>query len=105
MTKFAFIYRGGRPPATPEEGRAHMQKWRAWSGGLGAAMVCPGMPFAEAVTVAADGETEGSGAIPLSGVSIVEAEDLAAAQAMARACPHLDLGGDIVVARGLDMEM
>lgn len=105
MTKFAFIYRGGSPFKTPEEGKAHMTKWRAWRDGLGGALVSPGMPFSTAVTVSAVDVGEGSGEIPLSGISIVEASDLGAAQKMAKACPHLDIGGDIVVAQGMDMEM
>lgn len=105
MTKFAFIYRGGAPFKTPEEGQAHMAKWRAWAEGLGAAYIYPGMPFSGAVTVSAEGIEDGSGPIPLAGVSVVEAESAEAAQAMARSCPHLDIGGDIVVAEGMDMEM
>ncbi len=105
MAKFAFIYRGGNPPKTHEEGQEHMAKWRAWSAGLGDAMVYPGMPFSGAVTVSADGEEPGSGAVPLTGISVVEANSAEAAQAMARSCPHLNLGGDIVVAEGMDLEM
>lgn len=105
MAKFAFIYRGGQPFRTPEEGRAHMARWRAWRDGLGEAYVYPGMPFSVAVTVSASGTCEGSGEVPLSGVSIVEAASLEAAQEMAKACPHLGIGGDIVVAQGMDIEM
>lgn len=105
MAKFVFVYRGGNPFETPEEGKAHMTKWRAWRDSLGSAFVYPGMPFSAAVTVNAAGVGEGSGEVPLSGISIVEASDLEAAQDMAKACPHLDIGGDIVVAQGMDMEM
>lgn len=105
MTKFALIYRGGHPPKTPQDGQTHMARWRAWSAGLGEAMIYPGMPFSGAVTVSAKGSEPGSGTVPLSGISIVEAESAEAAQAMARSCPHLDLGGDIVVAEGMNVEM
>lgn len=105
MAKYAFIYRGGRPPGSPEEGQAHMSAWRAWAASLGEAYVYPGMPFSNAVTVSATGTSEGSGDIPLAGVSVVEAESLDAAREMAATCPHLTLGGDIVVAEGMDLEM
>lgn len=105
MPRFAFIYRGGEPFDTPEAGRRHMAAWRAWRDGLGDAYVYPGMPFAAAVTVSAGGVAEGSGPVRLSGVSVVEADSLEAAQRMAQACPHLGIGGDIVVAQGIDMEM
>jgi hypothetical protein len=102
MPRFAFIYLGGR---RPEDGPAHMQKWLAWSAGLGKAMVEPGMPFSNVVTVAATGVTEGNEGPPMAGVSLVEAENLDAARQMAATCPHLDLDGQIVVAEGMDMQM
>lgn len=102
MPKYTFIYRGG---SHPENGKAHMEKWRAWSGALAEAMVYPGMPFAGGVTVSASGVADGSGDIPLTGISVIEAESLKAAEEFAKSCPHLDLGGDIVVAQGIDMEM
>ena len=105
MAKFAFIYRGGTRPESPEQGKAHMEKWRAWAGSLGAALIYPGMPCSSAKIVASSGITDGSGAPPVSGISVVEAETMEAATAMARSCPHLDMDGDIVVAEGIDMEM
>ena len=102
MPKFAFIYRGGRPP---EDGPAHMEEWKAWAAGLGDAMVYPGMPFAQAATVSGEGVTEGSGEVPMTGLSVVEAESFEVAKEYARTCPHMDLGGDIVVAEGVDIEM
>lgn len=105
MPRFAFIYRGGAPFKTPEDGKRHMANWRAWRDKLGAAYVYPGMPFSLAVTVSSDGVTQGSGAVRLAGISVVEVDTLEDAQNMARACPHLGIGGDIVVAQGIDMEM
>lgn len=105
MTKFALIYTGGKPPSSKEEGMAHMQRWQAWAKGLGDAYIYPGMPFSSASTVSSDGTRPGSDGPRLSGISIVEADTLADAQAMASACPHLDLGGEIIVAEGMDLPM
>lgn len=105
MPKFALIYRNANPPSTPEEGEKHMQDWMAWSTGLGEAMVEPGMPFSQCVAVSSEGVNEDIGAHTLNGISIVEAEDCHAARAMAEGCPHLGMGGDIVVAEGMDMPM
>ncbi len=105
MTKFAFIYRDANPPATPEEGKAHMEKWRAWAEGLGEAYIYPGMPFLAATIVSTSGVSEYGGGARLNGVSIIEADSPEAAQQMAQGCPHLNLGGDIVVAEGMDLEM
>ena len=105
MPKFVLIYRNANPPASPQEGQQHMQDWRAWSSGLGEAMIEPGMPFKQTLVVSSDGVSESIGANALNGVSIVEAADYNAAQSMAQACPHLKLGGDIVIAEGMDMAM
>ncbi|MEP3050308.1 MAG: hypothetical protein ABJP48_12085 [Erythrobacter sp.] len=105
MPRFALIYRNAQPPKNPEDGQQHMVKWRAWSSGLGGAMIEPGMPFSNASVVSQDGAQDYVDQHSLNGVSIVEATDLAAAQGMAASCPHLNMGGDIVVAEGMDMEM
>ncbi|WP_259781853.1 hypothetical protein [Aestuariispira ectoiniformans] len=105
MAKFAFIYRGGDSFENREEGQAHMARWLAWAESLGAAYIYPGMPFSRSVTVQASGVTEGSGAVPVSGFSVVEAETLDEAQGMAQSCPHLDIGGDIIVAEGIDIKI
>jgi len=102
MPRLVLIYRGG---SRPEDGRAHMTRWRAWRDGLRDAFVFPGMSFSRTVTVSAQGIAEGGGDVAPAGFSVVEAEDIEAAQEMARTCPHLDLGGDIVVAEGMDVQM
>ena len=48
--------------------------------------------------VAADG-----GANPVSGYSLVEAADLAAAQKIAKGCPILDAGGSVEIAETIPM--
>lgn len=105
MPKFAFLYRNANSPGSPEEGKKHMEAWRKWSTGLGAAMIEPGMPFSRTVAVSGKGTSEDVGPQTFNGISIVEASDCKAAQAMAQSCPHLGMGGDIVIAEGMDMEM
>lgn len=105
MPRYALIYRNGTPPQSPEEGQKHMEAWRAWSAGLGDAMVEPGMPFSKAVSLSSDGVSEDVGNQSFDGVSIIEAENFEQAQKMAAGCPHIDLGGDLIVAEGMDLEM
>ena len=104
MNEYAFIYRGGLEFKSPEEGAQHMKKWRAWVDGLGDASVNKGSPFKMSKIVSADGVSD-SGSDPLTGYSIVKADSLDAAIEMAKACPHLDIGGSIVVAEVMEMEM
>ena len=105
MPKFAFIYRNAQPPKTPEEGQQHMEAWRAWSSGLGDALIEPGMPFSQAVTASSSGIERVGDETAFNGISIVEAATCEEAGEMAKSCPHLNLGGDILVCEGMDMEM
>ncbi len=105
MPKFLLAYHGGHNFKSKEEGMEHMTKWQAWSTGLGDAVVDPGMPVGPSKTVSADGVTEGGGSNPLSGITILQADTIEAACEMAKACPHVDIGGTIEVAQAMDMEM
>jgi hypothetical protein len=105
MPKFVFAYHGGPKSMSKEEGAAHMMKWKGWMNGLGDAVVDPGMPFGPSKTVSADGVTDGGGANPLSGITIVQADTLEAALKMAKASPHLNIGGTIEVAEAMSMKM
>ena len=105
MPKFVFAYHGGKTSMTPEEGQTHMTLWRKWMESLGAAMIDPGHAVGPSVTVNADTVLDNGGANPISGFSVVEADTLDAATAMAQRCPHLSIGGSIEVAEALNLEM
>jgi hypothetical protein len=104
MPQFIFAYHGGNTPETAEAGDAAMAAWRAWMDDLGAALVVPGNPVGKSHTVASTGTTEDGGANPISGYSVVEAADQAAACAMARGCPLVADGtGSVEVAPLIEM--
>ncbi len=92
MPNFIFAYHGGRKPDSPEEGQALMARWQAWIEGLGDAAVNPGTPVGLSKTVSADGVEDGGGPNPLSGFSVVAADSMDAALALAKGCPHLEIG-------------
>lgn len=92
MSKYIFAYHGGKTPETPEACSLLMARWDAWISDLGAAMVNPGAPVGKSSTVSAAGVTDDGGANPLSGYSVVEADSLEAALAMAKGSPVLDHG-------------
>ena len=98
MNNYVFVYRGGLNFKSPEEGAKHMAKWGAWVDGLGDASVNRGSPFKMSKTVSSNGVSNGDESNPLTGYSIVKADSLDKAIEMAKACPHLDIGGSIVVA-------
>jgi hypothetical protein len=103
MTKYVIAYHGGRKFETPQDGAAYMARWKSWMGSVGEAMVDPGMPLGAGKLIDAAGVTD-RGADLLTGFSIVTAESLEAAVALARQCPHLD-HGTIEVAEIMEMKM
>lgn len=105
MQKFVLAYHGGATSMTPEEGQQHMQQWMAWMDGLGDAVIDRGLPVGASVTVSSDGVTEDGGSNPLSGITIIQAENQDVAIAMTKKSPHLDIGGTIELAPAMNMEM
>lgn len=102
MSKFVFAYHGGGMPETAEEQERVMAAWGAWFEAMGPAVVDGGNPISESRTVASDGSVADS-PHPLSGYSLIEAEDFDAALAHAKGCPILDGGGSVEVAAAVDM--
>ncbi len=98
MPDYIMTYVGGRQPKSPEEGAKHMAKWKAWTDGLGDAMVNPGTPLGQSRIVSAEGVSDDGGANPMSGFSVVSADNMGAALEMAKACPFLETGGSMEVA-------
>ncbi len=101
MKNYVLIYRGGPKFASREEGAAYMEKWKAWMDGMGDAVVNRGAPFGRTMIVNADGASEGGGA---SGYTVLQAEDMDAALALVKPCPHTAFGS-IAVAEAMDMSM
>jgi hypothetical protein len=87
MAKFIYLYRGPVPDLTPEQGSQRMAAFGAWMEKAGAAIVDVGSPFGASASVRDDG-TEGKPG-ELSGYTIVEADDLAAAKALTDGLPFL----------------
>lgn len=86
MAKFVFTYR--MPPEFMPGKPETLAAWAAWFGGLGDQAIDQGLPTHGATTV---GEC-GAGSSPI-GYSVVEAENLVAAVAIAERCPALAEGG------------
>jgi hypothetical protein len=97
MANYALVYFGGSEPASEEEGKAVTDAWMAWFGTLGDAVVDGGNPFGPSATITPGGAVSDRGASGATGYSILRADDLAAATAMAQGCPQLAAGGTIEV--------
>ncbi len=103
MAQYAFLYYGEPQFDSAEEGQAQQQKFFAWISGLGEAVVNPGMPLGPPTSVSTAGVSSGSSADRLTGLSIIEADSLETAVAIAKASPYVEVGGSIQVAEVLRM--
>ena len=80
----------------PSDYRPHAgtpAEWRAWFGGLGSALLDVGNAVTDYASL---GEVGGSGSRFVA-YSVVSAEDLDAALALAKDCPVLRVGGGVEV--------
>ncbi len=103
MTQYVLVYLGGNQPSSPEEGQKHFAKYKAWLSSLGDAAVSPANPLKGTSTVNADGTVSAGGTTSMSGFTIIEADSLDAAIAIAKACPFLDIGGSLEVSELMQM--
>jgi hypothetical protein len=96
LTSYRPSTREDRGPATPmqdfseEQAAEQMQAWGTWMSRVGSAMVDMGSPFGERASLADDGTTPDPG--DLNGYTIVEADSLDAAKALADNHPFLTEG-------------
>ena len=94
MANFLLLYTGGSMPASDAERDSVMQAWNAWFGKLGSNLVDAGNPFTpQAKSISSNGAvSDGPVGELASGYSVIKADSLDAAVAIARECP-VTLGG------------
>jgi hypothetical protein len=100
MANFLLVYTGGNGmPATDAERKKVMDDWGAWFGKLGPAVVDPGNPFTpKAQSISSDGSVhDGAVGTQANGYSILKADSLTQAVALAKECPVLKSGARISV--------
>ena len=105
MPKFLLIYHGKPDIQSPEDGAKHMAEWKAWSAGLGDAVVDPGLPVGASKTITPDGVEDHGGANPASGMTVLQADSIDEAISLAKDCPHLSGTGTIEIAEAMELEM
>ncbi len=104
MAKYLYTYHGGVGMETTEEKMAEvMAAWGAWFGELGEAVIDGGAPTGASQTVGPNGVTDGGGANPVTGYTILAADSLHDAVTMAKGCPSLSDGGSVEVSELIDM--
>ena len=93
MPKFMMVYKGDATDMadmSEEEASAVTAKWGVWMEKVGPALTDLGTPFGTGTSVVDDGSS--GSAVSLTGYSIVEATDMAAARGLADGHPYLSDG-------------
>lgn len=103
MANYLLVYHGGTQPEDEAAGKASMDAWLAWFGRLGAAIVDGGNPTTQTKVISADGSVADGGPTSPTGYSVLRADSLDEAVALAKGCPHLAAGGMIEVAETVDV--
>ncbi len=97
MAQFGLLYVGEPQFSSPEEGQSNSQRYMEWLNGLGDAIVNRGIPMGPPTRVTADGVSSEERADRLTGLTIVEADDMDAALEMAKNCPYIEVAALDVV--------
>ena len=103
MAQYVYVYLGGDQPSSPEEANKHFSKYMEWLSSLGDAVISPTIPLKHTHTVDSDKTVREGGASAMSGFSIIEADSIEAALAIAQACPFLEIGGSLEVSELMQM--
>ena len=103
MARYIITYLGGDQPSSPEEGQQHFAKYKEWLSSLGDSAVSPANPFKDTHTVNSDGSVTAGSTTSMSGYTIIEADSMDSALAIAKACPFLDIGGSLEVSELMQM--
>jgi hypothetical protein len=104
MSNFLLVYTGGGMPATDAAQKAELASWQAWYGKLDGSLVDGGNPFTpKAKSIASDGKvSDGPIGTMASGYSVIKADSLDKAVALAKICPVLKSGAKITVYETFD---
>jgi len=104
MAKYLLVYHGGGMAEGEAAQAEAMAAWGTWFQNLGPALADGGNPTGQAKTVAGDGAvSDGGGSNPATGHSLITADDIDSAVALAKGCPVLTSGGSIEVAETYDV--
>src|SRR5215475_9557440 len=103
MSEFTYLFRGRENFASPEQAQKNLERWTAWFKHLreGGHLKDPGHPLEGGGRVVhgkqklvKDGPYAEAKDV-VGGYIIIEARDVAHAEALAKGCPILDVGGSV----------
>ncbi len=103
MAQFVFVYLGGNQPSSPEKAKQHFDKYMQWLGTIKESVVSPMLPLKDTATVGSDGSIREGSSSAMSGFSIINADSIKDALAIAQDCPFLEIGGSLEVSELMQM--
>ncbi len=96
MANYLLVYYGGKMETDPKKAQASMAVWMKWFKDLGQAVVDMGAPTKPGKTVGKTVKT-GVPGDPVTGYTIIKADNLDAAVTLAKTSPQITAGGQIAV--------
>ena len=103
MPQYAIVYLCGEQPSSPEEGKRHFAEYMEWLSSLGDAAVSPANPLKNTHVIDPNGLVTAGSSSTMSGYTIIEADSMEAALALAKSCPFLHIGGSLEVSELAEM--
>jgi hypothetical protein len=97
MARYLLVYYGGKMETDPKLAEKEMAVWMKWFGDLGQAVVDAGAPTEKGGKIVSKSGVKSVGAKPVGGYSILQADSLDAATAMAKRCPAIAMDGQVAV--------
>jgi hypothetical protein len=98
MQQYIISYLGGYKPAKKSEGLKQFTAYQQWLNTLGDAVVKAMVPYKEVHTIKPSGIVVQGSAAALSGHTVIQAESIEEAIALAKTCPFLLIDGSLEVA-------
>jgi hypothetical protein len=105
MKQYVLVYLGGNHPTNPQQARLHHMKYVEWLTSLGETLVIPTIPLKDTNTVDSDGTVREGSSSSMSGFSVIKADSMEAALAIAKACPFLEIGGSLEVSEMMQIPL
>lgn len=104
MPAFLLAFHGGRAMTEADDDNLATDAWYDWMSGIADSLIDAGNPTQDSRTVHADGSVSVTDAGRISGYSIIVANDMDEALAVAKTCPILAEGGTVEVAELVEFD-
>ena len=98
MPRYLLAYHGGHVDESQEGRERVMKEFGEWFAELGPRLIDPGNPIARAVTVDGGMVSDRAGSNPVSGYTVIEADDMEAAIELVKRGPIVQGGRTVEIA-------